>query len=77
MITKHNQKKMQNSKHSFRNDPDRRHQKCVTCGCRRVYEHKNALGTAIIAYYDAYGNKLEELPECKSLLELLNEEDLQ
>ena len=63
------------SKHSFRNAPNNKHQVCVTCGCRRVISYKNQLGKAVITYFDRYGKKLVGCPtECKSLLELMEEQ---
>jgi len=61
------------SKHSFRNDPDKLHQTCVTCGCKRVDTYHNATGSHTITYFDKYGNKLNGLPEkCESIYDLLN-----
>ena len=66
------------SKHSFRNNPNKQHQVCVTCGCRRDKTYKNSVGQSIITYYDRYGNLLDGCPtECKSMLDLLNEDEQQ
>ena len=62
--------------HSFKNDPDKTHQTCTRCGCRKVQVYRNKEGKATLVYYDRNGNKLNEIPkECKGLWDLLNEED--
>ncbi len=62
--------------HCFKNDPDKTHQTCVRCGCKRVKTYKNRTGQQIATYYDRYGNELDCIPmECKSSLDLLNEEN--
>ena len=61
--------------HKWTNDPDVCHQKCVTCGCRKDSIYRNAKGGRDYTYYDYNGNKVEELPECRSVYDLLNEDD--
>ena len=61
--------------HKWTNDPDVYHQKCVTCGCRKESIHRNAKGGRDYMYYDYNGNKVEELPKCRSVYDLLNEDD--
>ena len=51
--------------HTFVNDPDSRHQKCVKCGMRRIKVYSNSTGKITISYYDAFGNYLEGFPRCK------------
>ena len=59
--------------HSFRNDPDKTHQTCTRCGCKKVITYNNADGKTTHTYYDRNGNKLNEIPsECKGLWDLLN-----
>ena len=63
------------SVHSFRNDPDKTHQTCTRCGCRKVQTYSNQEGKAHFTYYDKYSNVLPSIPtECKGLYDLLNEE---
>lgn len=61
--------------HSFKNDPDKTHQTCTRCGCRKVQIYSNKEGKATLVYYDRHGNRLDKIPsECKGLWDLLNEE---
>lgn len=61
--------------HNFRNDPDKTHQTCTRCGCRKVQIYSSKEGKATLVYYDRHGNRLNEIPkECKGLWDLLNEE---
>ena len=61
--------------HNWTNDPDVRHQKCITCGCRKEMVYRNHNGSYDYTFYDYHGNKVDELPKCVSVYDLLNEED--
>ena len=41
--------------HHFSNDPDIRHQTCVTCGCRRVITYSNKTETKLTVILTGMG----------------------
>ena len=69
---KRNQNRSAIQGHKWSNHPDSMHRICTRFGCSRV--QTQASGKSVHIYYDRYGNELDGNPECKSLMDLLNEE---